>query len=95
MFKISWKNYEPSQRYGPDKFSREEEERRNKINNDKNNSLPLWGRLIIDITPIVYLFKNLCGLMNRIILVAICASYPITKMHLNSRSTKQVNGCAN
>jgi hypothetical protein len=28
MFKISWKNCEPSQRYGPDKISREEEERR-------------------------------------------------------------------
>ena len=28
MFKISWKNCEPSQRYGPDKISREEEERK-------------------------------------------------------------------
>ena len=28
MFKISWENCEPSQRYGPDKISREEERRK-------------------------------------------------------------------
>ena len=50
MFKISLENCEPSQRYGPDKISREEERKKKerkkerkkkKKNNDKNNSLPL------------------------------------------------------
>jgi hypothetical protein len=45
MFKISWKNCEPSQRYGPDKTCVKKKKERRK-NNDKNNSLPLRGRLI-------------------------------------------------
>ena len=28
MFKISWENCEPSQRYGPDKISREERKKK-------------------------------------------------------------------
>ena len=51
-FQISWKNCEPSQRYGPDKTCVKKERRKN---NDKNNNLPLRGRLIISIT-FVYSF---------------------------------------